>query len=910
MMKTGDILTADGREYTVTRLLGRGANAAAYLAQCRNGDLQYCCILKEYAPQNPADYEMGKARFLAAARTQNRVRQIASLQNRTPPVSHIFEAGGNAYTDIACFGGTTLDRLTELTLPEYMALCRAIAKTVSAYHQAGFLVLDLKPENIFILQNAPDETVTEIVEFIDFDSIRSVRDIAEEKRFSYTRAWAAPEQYQPFSMGKIGFTADIFTLGELVFYLVFGRHSADVEHRGFSRYPFADCRRDFRRYTDRPDVQRILTALFRGTLRSSATNRFANANEVVRLLDRLCEELNRRDYIIPKLPPVSLYFVGREQELQAIREHLAANPVLYVTGVGGIGKSTLVRNYITLYKSNYDVIVYLEYDGDFVRTFTDDDQLQISTVRQQDGEPGGAYFRRKLIQFRNNCVEKRVLFVLDNFSGTITKDLSRVLDCGYDTVIVTRNQPPINSFAALEIGAIADHTALNKLIALNLERQMTKDERACFDEIIELVQGHTLVIELIARQIAAGNLDIATALSLIREHGFSRFSDEKIGNYKDGEEVYATLSAIVSGLFRAAEMHADTKNIMKILALLNVRGLEPELLLRFYPEIEPETLAALAQQGWILSDGRVHLHPVIAEAVRGWDWHEPDAVRVMELHQKMIDIYVGMQNSDHILHIIKEAERFKAQHPSHLVHAVFENMRGFYYDTLLDGRYVPENAEEADLFQSEVQTAEAAIAEAKQSSHPKSAYYHTKYTLSLASILIRSMYPEFHDYAAELLRNAQDLLYKNEPGNTENRCYFCMVSAWYSTLIAPDLNTAMQYTNQAAQIAPQIFQTDLEIIDIIYIPTANVLYYHGELQAAAEKLEEAVKLCKSHSDLIPYVDKCAELMNCQLDVYAALEDYAGCRALIAEIDRINEAYKDQGVYRPANDEIRAKAGFS
>ena len=85
-----------------------------------------------------------------------------------------------------------------------------------------------------------------------------------------------------------------------------------------------------------------------------------------------------------------------------------------------------------------------------------------------------------------------------------------------------------------------------------------------------------------------------------------------------------------------------------------------------------------------------------------------------------------------------------------------------------------------------------------------------------------------------------------------------------------------------------------------------MLYYHGELQAAAEKLEEAVKLCKSHSDLIPYVDKCAELMNCQLDVYAALEDYAGCRALIAEIDRINEMYRGQGVFREVSPEIREK----
>ncbi|MBQ8921495.1 MAG: serine/threonine protein kinase [Oscillospiraceae bacterium] len=908
MLKTGECLSVEDREYTVTALLGRGANSAAYLAQCRSGGLRYQCILKEYAPRNAADFEAGKARFLTAARMQNQVRQIAELQNRTPPVSHIFEANGTAYSDIVCFGGTTLDRLTDLSLPEYLELCRAIAKTVGAYHQADFLVLDLKPENIFILQNAPDETVTQLVEFIDFDSIRSVQDLSAESAYSYTRAWAAPEQYQPFAAGRISFAADLYAIGEIVFYLLFGRHSEDAEHRGFSCYPFRECRREFRRYTDRPDVQRLLTKLFRGTLRSSAANRFQDAGEIVRLLDALIEQCGRRDYIIPKLPPVSPHFVGRAQELQAIRDSLKQNRTLFVTGVGGIGKSTLIRNFLIQNKSQYDVIVYLEFDGDFVRTFNDDDQLQISTVRQQDGEPAGEYFRRKLTQFRNICGEKRVLFVLDNFSGAVTKDLSRVLDCGYDTVIVTRNQPPKNSFSVLEIGAIEDRMVLNRLISLNLERQMTSEERLCFDVIIELVQGHTLVIELIARQIAAGNLNIRTALNLIRENGFSRFSDEKIGNYKDGEEVYASLASIISVLFNAAGMQPESEHTLKFLALLNVRGLETELLLRFYPKITPDTLSTLAQQGWIVSDGRIRLHPVIAETVRNWQWQEPNAVRIMDDHQKMIDIYVGMLNSEQIRLIVREAERYKTQHPEHLVNAMYHEMLGFYYDAQIAGCYVPENAEEAELFLKQVESAENAIAEAEHSDAPEAPHYLTKFCVSLASILIRSMYPDYYDRISELLMKSRDLIEAYGQENSENCSYFCMVTAWYFTLVEPDVQTAMLYIGQAEKTADSIFPTELEIIDIIHIPASNCMFYLGELQAAADRLEIAVHICKSHPDLVPYADKCAELLNCQLDVYAELGDHAKCRELITEIDRLNDAYREQGVFRPVNPEIREKAG--
>ena len=35
----------------------------------------------------------------------------------------------------------------------------------------------------------------------------------------------------------------------------------------------------------------------------------------------------------------------------------------------------------------------------------------------------------------------------------------------------------------------------------------------------------------------------------IKENGFLQLSDKKINNYKDGEEIYGTLSAIISSLF-------------------------------------------------------------------------------------------------------------------------------------------------------------------------------------------------------------------------------------------------------------------------------------------------------------------------------------------------------------------------
>ncbi len=898
MAKEADIIRSDSREYTIIRLLGKGANTNAYLAEYKQGELTGKCILKEFSPHESSDNERGKANFIASGKMQNKIRQLSALNNQTPPINRIFEANGTVYIDTACFNGNTLDKLDGLDLTQYMSICRSIAKTVGYYHKEGYICLDLKPENIFIMQNAPDDTITQLVEFIDFDSIRSLSNNGNEMFFPYTPAWAAPEQSSPCSVRKISKAADIYAIGEIIFYILFGRHSENTEHRGFSKYSFEECKPEYRKFTARPDIQALFTRLFRNTLRSSAVNRFKDTEEIVKLLDTLIAEIERKDYIIPSIPSASPNFVGRDEELKQITEFLKNDRVLFITGVGGIGKSTLVKNYIKKNKAEYDIIVYLEFDGDIKHTFCDDLQLQISTVRKSGNESLDEYFVRKLTSLKYICGEKQVLFILDNFYGKITKELSRIISCGYDTFIVTRNMPPKNSFAVMEIGSITNKADLFRLISADLERQPTKDERLCFDEIIMLVQGHTLVIELIARQIAAGRIDVHTALGLIREKGFSRFSDERIGSYKDGKEVYDTLSNIISAMFDISDMSDTARHTLKLLALLNERGLEKSLVQSFFPDISSQTLSSLSAEGWLYYDERIRLHSVIAETVRGQQWNADD-VTVMEYHKKAIDIYVGMANAYQIKKILHEADLFREQHPRHIITAMYYDMLGCYYDTLADGRYVPYTQEEEDILMNLLDAMDTAIEQMELSTDIRRKKYLNQYYLSMASILIRSVPELFYD-AAELL----DKVYKNIEKNSDDHCYYCMVSAWYHTLAKPDIKITKSLTEQAEQIAKQVFKTDLEIIDIIHIPTANCFFYHNDLLLAENKIKEAIDLCENHPNILPYIDKKAELFNCLLDIYFEMGDTAECRKVIKEIDIINEKYRDEGIFREVSPEIR------
>lgn len=130
-----------------------------------------------------------------------------------------------------------------------------------------------------------------------------------------------------------------------------------------------------------------------------------------------------------------------------------------------------------------------------------------------------------------------------------------------------------------------------------------------------------------------------------------------------------------------------------------------------------------------------------------------------------------------------------------------------------------------------------------------------------------------------------------------------MVLAWFHTLVEKDIGKTRELTQRAEQAARQVYPTDLEIIDIIHIPTANCFYYHDDFPSAAGKIEEAVEICRKYPDNIPYIDKQAELLIFLLDIYRDMNDKTKCRKLIAEINYINEKFKDQGVFREVPTDI-------
>ena len=73
---------------------------------------------------------------------------------------------------------------------------------------------------------------------------------------------------------------------------------------------------------------------------------------------------------------------------------------------------------------------------------------------------------------------------------------------------------------------------------------------------------------------------------------------------------------------------------------------------------------------------------------------------------------------------------------------------------------------------------------------------------------------------------------------------------------------------------------------------------------------EAVEICEKNEPVVPYIRKKAELYGYLLDVCAEWDKPDLCRAIIDNIDAINDKYRTLGVHKEVSEELRLYVNLS
>ena len=601
-------------EYTILEVLGRGASTIAYLTiYSDESGCSYKCILKEYYPsfielsrdadgsilydkQFADQYQAGFERFKAGALRQNQLRNQSNLTNETSPLQRIFFANNTCYLVVTLFEGHTFDKI-DAPLLERLKICLTTAKVIQQCHANNLLYLDLKPQNIFVKINCSNEIVTEEIVLIDFDSITPKDQIAFGRSLSFTKSWAAPEQTNPYSFRKISEATDIYAIGELVFWSVFGRHSAEEEHRGFSTYPFECVQPDGLR---RP-IQYHLSQLFKRTLRSSPRNRFTSMSSVIELIEKVVEELSKGEFILPYDITPKKFFVGRDAELAAISKVLMENKVVFITGIAGIGKSELVKQYAHRAQNQYDQILYWTYDGSLV-SMVCNDSVNIENFRRDNEDDDERYCARKINKLRGLLTANSLILIdnVDVLSGEFAHpDVWKALLSMPGKIIVS-SKCNETEYENIRIDELQDVLMLRCIFNEYCPAYSADDSQIEYvDRIISIANRHTYEIALLAAYTEVKMQTPQKTLYELENEGFSALGTTNLTVQKDGVSPSGTFSAHIEKLLSMSSLSESQKLLLLKLSFMPAIGVSANEFKEFYGISDVNDLDWLKRHGFV-----------------------------------------------------------------------------------------------------------------------------------------------------------------------------------------------------------------------------------------------------------------------------------------------------------------------
>ena len=217
-------------------------------------------------------------------------------------------------------------------------------------------------------------------------------------------------------------------------------------------------------------------------------------------------------------------FLGRKKELSEVTAALKNNPLLFVTGIAGIGKSEFAKHFAKKNEKKYTNIIYLYYTGSLKKCIA---ELEFASdiAEMTEAELFEAHY--KILQ----TLYPDSLIIIDNFNVLPKDDVffREFVKNRFQILITTRCKP--TAFNTLEIKELNKDKELCELFYRHCPS--SKSEPELVAEIIDLLNAHTLTVSLAALTLEASGMDIEEFLYEFKTTGIRTEISEEVELYKD-----------------------------------------------------------------------------------------------------------------------------------------------------------------------------------------------------------------------------------------------------------------------------------------------------------------------------------------------------------------------------------------
>ena len=604
--------------YEILSPIGGGGMGEVYMARDSRLDRTVAVkLIPSSLSQNP---DLRK-------RLDTEARAISKLSH--PNICTLHDIGhqdGADFLVMEYVQGKTLRELLDsgsLSMRDIVPIAVQIAEGLAKAHEVGIVHRDLKPENLMV---SPD-----LVKILDFglaklglDGVNQEETQSEESGSTKpgvilgTFKYMSPEQA---SGQNLDFRTDQFSFGVVLYEMATGKHpfqKASLPQTLMAIVQEEPCAIG----SMNPEVPPPFSWVVERCLAKEPAKRYFSTRDLVRDLVAIRDRLTDLQPVRPgdragNLPAASTELIGREKELELVKELLSRREVrlVTITGPGGIGKSHFATEAARELADQFPSGVY------FVSLASISDPNMIASVIAQTlgvRESGGQRPIESLKEYMRKVVTAPLLLLIDNFEHLVVAAplLGELFAQAPALKILVTSRAALrvhgeNEFALpplalpdrksqLSPAAMAECPAIALFVkhaaAVKSGFALTSENASAVVEICERLDGLPLAIQLAAARIkllppAAMRSRLASRLQLLtsgardlpaRQQTLRHTIDWSYDLLSEAEQkLFRRLSVFAGGFdLEAAEAICDTKQDLGLEILDGVASMVDKSLVR------------------------------------------------------------------------------------------------------------------------------------------------------------------------------------------------------------------------------------------------------------------------------------------------------------------------------------------
>lgn len=304
-------------------------------------------------------------------------------------------------------------------------------------------------------------------------------------------------------------------------------------------------------------------------------------------------------------------FFGREEELFNLKEMAVQGRKCLISGVGGIGKTEMLRQLIQSYEEeqSIDYIAIVPYTTAIVESFG----KVFPDFRFQEAEES---FNHVLYQIEQKAAEgSKVLLLIDNMNSSLEDDpaLSRLasLSCA---VLISSRRPELEGFETYHICDPAVSTC-SLIFRDNYGKPLTHEDRSVLNELLHNGSlRHPLTLRLLARAAHSNSWRVQELKDQLMQSQIS------LTWVEDDHPV--KLDQIYHQLYSYGQIPDSCEKLVELFTLLPRDSYSPMFLANVFAPVTvgddlTYRLNLLAVGGWLdETDNGYAMHPLIAQCLR------------------------------------------------------------------------------------------------------------------------------------------------------------------------------------------------------------------------------------------------------------------------------------------------------